>query len=309
MSDFQRVEFRAQDGTVLRGNFFKAEGANTPGIVMSQGLTLLKEHFIDDSARRFRDAGISALVYDHRSFGSSDGLPRHETNPAQQAEDYHDAVTALMSQTGVDRDRVAIWGIGHSGGAAMIAAGDDPRLKAAIFNMPFTSGALDAKNFPPGILEKAWRDREAAVASPGHETAYVKLWPHSLANALGQEGERTFLTGEDPWNFISRGLERSKAAGTPWENKITLQSFYHIAKAEPRDFIAKFAPRPLLYIAAEIDLISGPLEVHKAVFERAGKNAEFAVVKPHHLATYFGEPFEASIGVQLDFLGRTLLGK
>jgi hypothetical protein len=309
VSDFRRIEFRAQDGNVLRGNFFKADRANTPGIVMSQGLTLLKEHYIDDSARRFRDAGISALVYDHRSFGSSDGLPRHETNPAQQAEDYHDAVTALRDQPGVDRDRVAIWGIGHSGGAAMIAAGDDPRLKAAIFNMPFTSGALDSRNFPPGILEKAWRDREETVASADHKTAYVTLWPHSLANALGQDGERTFLTGEDPWKFISGGLERSGAAGTPWENKITLQSFYHIGRAEPRDFISKFSPRPLLYIAAVIDLISGPLEVHKAVFERAGENAEFAMVKPHHLATYFGEPFEASIGVQLDFLRRTLFGK
>lgn len=275
---------------------------------MSQGLTLLKEHYIDDSARRFRDAGISALVYDHRGFGSSDGLPRHETNPAQQAEDYHDAVTALMSQPGVDRGRVAIWGIGHSGGAAMIAAGDDPRLAAAIFNMPFTSGALDAENFPPGILDRAWRDREAAAADPRRETAYVKLWPDSLANARGEEGERTFLAGEDPWNFISGGLERSGAAGTPWENKITLQSFYHIARAEPRDFLAKFAPRPLLYLAAEVDLISGPIEVHKAVFDRAGANAEFAVVKPHHLATYFGEPFEAAIGVQLEFLRRTLLG-
>lgn len=308
MNDFQRIEFRTFDGTILRGNLFKGKGESVPGIVMTQGLTLLKEHYIDDSARRFRDAGISALVYDHRSFGSSDGMPRHETNPSQQAEDYHDAVTALMAQPGVDPSRVAIWGIGHSGGAAMIAAGDDPRLKTAIFHMPFTSGALDAKNFPPGILEMAWRDRQEAVTSKDHKTTYVKLWPHSLANAQGKDGARTFLTGDDAWNFISGGLERSSQAGTPWENQITLQSFYHIAKAEPRDFIAKFSPRPLLYLAAEVDLISGPLEVQRAVFARAGENAEFAVLKPHHLATYFGKPFEENIEVQLKFLRRTLLG-
>ena len=273
---------------------------------MSQGLTLLKEHYIDDTARRFRDAGISVLVYDHRGFGSSDGLPRHETNPAQQAEDYHDAVTAMMSQPGVDPSRIAIWGIGHSGGAAMIAAGDDPRVKVVILNMPFTSGALDAAGFPKGILESVWRDREATVTS-ANPTTYVKLWPLSLANALGQDGERTLLTGEDAWNFISGGLERSGAAATPWENKITLQSFYHIAKAEPKDFIVKIASRPLLYMAAEVDPLSGPLEVHKKVFGNAGENAEFVMVKPHHLATYFGGPFEASVGVQLEFLRRTLL--
>lgn len=307
MTDFNRIEFKTFDGIALRGNCFKAKGDRTPVIVMTQGLTLLKEHYIDDTARRFQAAGISALVYDHRGFGSSEGLPRHEVNPLQQAEDYHDAVTAAMSQPGVDPDRVAIWGIGHSGGASMIAAGDDPRVKVVILNMPFTSGALDASAFPAGTLDQAWRNREAAVASSSPDTKYVKLWPDSLANALGQEGERTFLSGEDAWNFISGGLKRSEPAGTPWENKITLQSFYYIAKAEPKDFISKIAPRHLLYLAAEQDPLTGPLEGHKKVFEKAGENAEFEVLKPHHLATYFGDPFEAAIAVQLEFLKRKLL--
>ncbi len=307
MTNFKRIAFKTLDGTTLRGNFFRAEGDKTPALVMAQGLTLLKEHYIDDIARRFQAEGISVLAYDHRGYGSSDGLPRHETDPAQQAEDYHDAVTAIMSQPGVDPSRVAIWGIGHSGGASMIAAGDDPRVKVVILNMPFTSGALDAASFPRGILEKAWRDREATVASSNPTTTYVKIWPHSLANALGQDGEQTFLTGEDAWNFISGGLERSAAAGTPWENKMSLQSFYHIAKAEPRDFISKIAPRPLLNLAAEQDPLTGPPEGHRKVFGNAGENAEFAIVKPHHLATYFGDAFDASVAVQLDFLRRKLV--
>ncbi len=307
MTDFKRIEFETIDGTTLRGNFFQAGGDKAPILVMTQGLTLLKEHYIDDTARRFQAEGISVLAYDHRGYGSSDGSPRQETNPAQQAEDYHDAVTAVMSQPRVNRSRVAIWGIGHSGGAAMIAAGDDPRVTVVILNMPFTSGALDAAAFPKGILEGAWRDREATVASANPPTTYVKLWPHSLANALGQDGEQTFLTGEDAWNFISGGLKRSEAAGTPWENKMSLQSFYHIAKAEPRDFISRIAPRPLLYLAAEQDPLSGPLEVHKEVFGKTGENAEFVVVKPHHLATYFGDAFKASVAVQLEFLKRKLI--
>jgi uncharacterized protein len=307
MKDFDRIEFKTLDGVTLRGDFFRAQGDRTPVIVMTQGLTLLKEHYIEDTARRFQAAGISALVYDHRSFGSSDGLPRHEVNPHQQAEDYHDAVTAAMSQPGVDPARVAIWGIGHSGGASMMAAGDDPRIKVVILNMPFTSGAGDAAAFPKGILEKAWRDREATVASSHPEITYVKLWPDSLANALGQDGEQTFLTGEDAWKFISGGLERSQAAGTPWENKITLQSFYYISKVEPRDFLSKIAPRHLLYLAAEQDPLTGPLEMHKRLFERTGANAEFAVVKPDHLATYYGNAFEESVAIQLDFLNRTLV--
>jgi uncharacterized protein len=308
MSDSKRIEFKAVDGITLRGDFFKAEGARAPVIVMTQGLTLLKEHHIDDSARRFRAAGISALVYDHRSYGSSDGMPRHETNPLQQAEDYHDAVSAAMRLPGVDPDKTAIWGIGHSGGAAMIAAGDDPRVKAIILNMPFYSGAQDAKGFPPGILEKAWRDRETQTAASAPQTTYVQPWPTSMKNAVGEEGERTFLTSEHAFNFFNESKKRSDAAGTPWENKMTLQSFYYIAKAEPRDFISRIAPRPLLYLAAQEDPLTGPLEDHKEVFGRAtAPKAQFKVLTPHHLATYFEDAFERAIAVQIDFLQRTFL--
>ena len=248
---------------------------------------------------------FSALVYDHRGFGSSDGLPRHETNPTQQAEDYHDAVTAAMKLPGVDPVRAAIWGIGHSGGAAMIAAADDPRLAAVILNMPFISGRIDAAKFPQGVLERAWRNRESTVVAAEPVTAYVQLWPTSLANARGEEGEKVFLAGEVPYNFIVGALERSNAAGTRWENKLSLQSLYHLARAEPRDFAPRITA-PLLYIAAEEDPITAPLEAQRAVFNTVPGNGEFAIVKPHHLGTYFGDAFEAAVAVQIDFLRRKL---
>ncbi len=307
MSDFKRIEFKTVDGVTLRGDFFKADGENTPVVVMTQGLTLLKEHYIQDTARRFQRAGISALVYDHRGFGSSDGIPRHQTDPMKQAEDYHDAVFAALSQPGVDPERVAVWGIGHSGAAVMIAAGSgNPRIKVAVIHMPVMSGAIDAAKFPAGVLERAWKDREAAVATGYTAPSYVQLWPHSLANANGEDGERTFLTSEAAWNFYQGALELSNAAGTPWENKITLQSFHLIARSEPRNYIAAIAPRPMLYIAAEEDPITATVEQHKQTFALAGENAEFTVIKPDHLNSYFGEAFEANIAVQLEFLQRVL---
>ena len=104
----------------------------------------------------------------------------------------------------------------------MIAAADDPRLKAAILNMPFISGAQDAKAFPAGILDRAWRAREALARSELAGPLYVEVWPTSAENAHGA-GPQPFLAGEIPYNFIMGGLERSNAAGTPWENKMTLQ--------------------------------------------------------------------------------------
>lgn len=304
MKDYTRVEFKTIDNVRLRGDFFKAAGDGVPCIVMTQGLSLLKEHYLQNYARKFVEAGFSCLVYDHRGFGSSDGSPRHETNTMQQAADYHDAITAAMSLSGVDRNKIGLWGIGHSGGAAMIAAADEPRVAAIVLNMPFQSGAYDTANFPPGLLQKVWQDREVQTASANPQPTYVPLWPTSRANARGEEGERTFLTSEPALDFITRGVEMSNAAGTPWENHFTLQSFFHLTSVEPRNYLPKIDPTKLLYIAAEQDPITGTLEEHRVNFGTVRPGAEFAVVKPDHLATYHGKPFEEMIAVQVDFLRR-----
>jgi uncharacterized protein len=307
MPDHHRIEFRTYDGVTLRGDFFPASGVERPVVVMAQGLTLLKEHYIDDIARRFQAAGVSALVYDHRGYGSSEGAVRHETNPLQQAEDYHDAVTAAARQPGVDPNRVAIWGIGHSGGASMIAAGDDPRVKAVVLNMPAIAGSFDAAGFAPGLMERAWSAREAAAQNAHPGSTYLKCWPDSRPNALGEDGEPSVLGGEAAYEFISGALVRSSAAKTPWENKLSLQSIYHLAAAEPRAHYHKIAPRHVLYMAAEVDPLTAPLHEHRDVFDSGDKhNAQFAIVEPDHLATYFGEPFEASVAVQLKFLTSVL---
>lgn len=71
----------------------------------------------------------------------------------------------------------------------MIAAADEPRVAAIVLNMPFQSGAYDAANFPPGLLQKVWKDREAQTASANPQPTYIPLWPTSKANARGEEGE------------------------------------------------------------------------------------------------------------------------
>ena len=39
---------------------------------------------------------MTALVYDARSIGLSDGLPRNDLDPQKMAEDNHDAVTVSI---------------------------------------------------------------------------------------------------------------------------------------------------------------------------------------------------------------------
>ncbi|KAH8649858.1 Alpha/Beta hydrolase protein [Xylariales sp. PMI_506] len=302
----KRVEFRTVDGVKLRGDLFLAppQPNGTPIIIMTQGLTLLKEHFIPNWGRRFLAAGYSVLIYDHRGWGSSERSPANLVSPQQQAEDYHDAVLFVRSLPEIDSSRIAIWGIGHSGGAAMIAAGDDPHIKAVILVMPFISGTWDSTNWPAGIMERVHAERERLTRDDlgGAEPEYVQAWDASDAEAAAEERGDTIIHGQVPWSFARGARQLSDEAGTPWENRLALQSLYHIAKAEPQDHIHKISPRPMLYLAASVDPLSGPLEAQRAAFERAKEPKQFVQLQSDHLANYNSTLFDVNVQAQIEFL-------
>lgn len=119
---WNRVEFTTYDGLKLRGNWFEsptaAGTATSPAVIITQGLGLQKEHYLQNWAERFQDAGFHVLIYDHRNFGDSEGHPRCEIDVQQQADDYSDAVTYVRGLNGVDASKVFLWGVCHAGGAA-----------------------------------------------------------------------------------------------------------------------------------------------------------------------------------------------
>jgi pimeloyl-ACP methyl ester carboxylesterase len=270
------------DGTVLRGNVYGAAQPDAPAVVMSAGMTPLKEHHLEGVAEAFQRASISALVYDHRSFRSSDGTPRHHTDPRQHAEDYHDAVSAVMNFSGVDRPRIAMRGVGHSAGWVMMAAGDDPRIKAAVVARPIYSG----------LLERAWQDRQRKTQSIDSEPTYVKVWPDSVDNAAG-DGAQPLIPGEMADNLITGGFAMSDAAGTPWENMMTLYSAYLVASVEANRDVEKIKV-PTLWVAAADDPFAEPVDELRRSCERIVSNAEFAVIDR-------AVGGSAGIDVQLDF--------
>jgi fermentation-respiration switch protein FrsA (DUF1100 family) len=69
------IAFEA-DSTMLRGWLFlpKNRKAPFPLIVMTHGWGSVKEMYLEEYAEAFGKAGLATLIYDHRNFGSSDGL-------------------------------------------------------------------------------------------------------------------------------------------------------------------------------------------------------------------------------------------
>jgi uncharacterized protein len=85
------------------------------------------------------DAGFGVLVFDYRGFGDSEG-PR-ELSPAVQLQDLVAAVTYLTTREDVDEDAIGVFGTGGTGGGnAVLLADADPRVRAAVSQVPVADG-------------------------------------------------------------------------------------------------------------------------------------------------------------------------
>jgi uncharacterized protein len=241
------------------------------------------------------------LIYDHRGWGSSEGLPRSQVDPLQQAEDYHSAVLFASTLPGIDPNRIVIWGIGHSGGAAMIAGASDRLAKAVVLVMPCISGAEDSQLYPPGWQDRVLTEQLKRVQAPGLVPEYIQNWDNTAAEAQG-ERNGVLLHGAVAFEFSASARKLSEAAGTPWENRMALQSLFLISRVEMKQWLPHLT-RPLLHLAAIGDPLSGPIEHQRAAFATASDPKEFVVLSKPHIENYF-EGFEENVKAQLDFLAR-----
>lgn len=288
MSQPTRVEFFSRSGVTLRGDFFKAAQPNAPIVVMLSGFSLLKE-MTHGAALKFQAAGISALTYDNQSFGSSDGTPRHEVNLYRQAEDFHDAVTAARSLPGVNPDQVIMWGIGHGGTTAMMAAGRDPRVSAVILHAPFPSGEFDAANIPAGQLERAWQERETLGKNPETTRQYAKTF-RDWENDSDGDDSQVFIKGIAAHYLMQGNIAVGDAAGTPWENRVTLQSFINVANTQAFPYFEQIT-QPLLYMVNDNDPFNVQPRIHEELLGELKSNITYQVI---------AQPSAGDLGQQLD---------
>jgi cephalosporin-C deacetylase-like acetyl esterase len=83
---------------------------------------------------------ITALVFDNRCLGASDGTPRFELVPCLQMSDIQDAITYAQSLDEVNSEKIAIWGSSYSGANVLQVAAFDRRIKAVLAQNPLISG-------------------------------------------------------------------------------------------------------------------------------------------------------------------------
>ncbi|QRP43364.1 alpha/beta hydrolase [Amycolatopsis sp. FDAARGOS 1241] len=86
------------------------------------------------------DAGFAVLVFDYRGFGGSEGDPEL-LSPARQLADLRSAVTYAEARSDVLPDCIGVFGSGGTGGGnAVLLASVDPRVRAAVSQLPVADG-------------------------------------------------------------------------------------------------------------------------------------------------------------------------
>ncbi|KAI9781694.1 MAG: hypothetical protein M1816_002218 [Peltula sp. TS41687] len=309
MSRQQDVEFKTIDGLLLRGRLFSA-GERGPGIVMTPGINSVKEMLgLLDVARHFQEAGITALVYDPRSTGLSDGIPRNEIDPARQVEDYSDALTFLAGTPTVDRTRMAIWGYSLSGTIALCAAALDKRAKLVIAVTPptnFRDFATNSRELTPSpklpkLLAKVIKDRESQLK--GNAPFMVPLIDVNGESLLGQDFG---IIDKKTWATHYRAGTR---LGPNHVNRTTLQTYYKQLLWYPQPLLRLIDPTPVLFVLSELEH-SDMLEDQVHTFESLSAPKRLHIEPGvYHMNILEGAHLPGLMKVQTDFTHDALKGR
>ena len=247
--------------------------------------------FLPEVAEQFQLANITALIYDPRSIGLSDGMPRNDIDPMKQVEDYSDALTFLSTIPIVDPARICFWGMSFSGGVALCAAALDKRAKCAMVICPLFKYYADDRL--PKVLSMAMKDRESQAKGnkPYSPTVFTSKGDNPAGMAVGG--------GHEAYDYI---VSVKRRGAQNHENRTTIQTYYRMAMWQPHGLFKLVQPTPVMMVVPECDIISRP-EDQMAVFNAlSGRKRLHIAQGKGHMNVLSGEDFPEIQRLLVEFM-------
>jgi hypothetical protein len=259
---------------------------------MAGGFACVKEMHLAKFAEVFAKAGFCVLLFDFRNLGASEGSPRQELNPWQQAEDYRHAITYATTLPYVDPNRVGIWGSSYSGGHCLVVGASDRRVKCVAVQVPTISGRESGMRRVPmekvDELTRAFaedRVRRMQGDAPAMRPLVGELADHPL-----------YPSGESREWFMECG-----PAAANWRNEVTLRSMEYARAYEPGIYVPHISPTPLLMTIGLRDFVTCT-DLQLAAFNRALEPKKLVLLAGGHFAPYTEEFEQASSAARDWFL-------
>jgi hypothetical protein len=280
------------EGKRLAGRLFIPNGDGPrAGIVLCHGFTGIKENILPQYAEAFAAAGFVALVFDYRGFGESDGQ-RGRLLWHDQAADIRNAVTYIGTRPEVDSKRLGLWGTSYGGALAPYAFALDDRVGACVGQLGFSDGyAAVASRMPAEQIEMF----RAMVEDDRRRRVLHNDPMYGDAMALAGDPEMTAF-----FDKASEQLPQLK------DREIMLQFLEAHLDFSPISVIHKKGKRPLLLIAAELDLVC-PFENYRELFDAAPEPKSWILFdNTRHFEFYEGESAQRSAAAAIAFFTANL---
>jgi uncharacterized protein len=217
-------------------------------------------------------AGFAVLIFDYRGFGDSEG-DRTVLSPRRQLEDLESAVTYLESRPDILRDSIGVFGSGGTGGGnAIMLAARDPRVRAAVSQLPVADGGDWLHRMRS---ESEWLAFRKAIQADRAERAATGT-PGRLVNP---REDIMVPTAERRTTSVKADVDDRVPA------KVRLSCAQEIIDYRPVDAAATLTT-PLLVIAVEDDATT-PTDHAVAVYE-AARGPKQLLLQRHttHYASY-----------------------
>jgi pimeloyl-ACP methyl ester carboxylesterase len=265
-----------------------------PVVIMAHGMAALKSFRLPAYAERFVERKMAVFLFDYRTFGKSDGEPRHIVNPFHHIQDWRAAIAHVRTLKEIDRERIALWGSSFSGAHVIACAARDQHIAAVVSQVPYVSGitSMQSKDFLDIIMSAAFTTWDIIRAALSFTPCYspVIAPPGSFAAMNSEESYRGYMS------IVPGNLS--------WENKLASRMFFYIPFYSVMN-CARKVNAPTLVMAGRYDSLV-PL---KAVIKMAGNLPKGGLIVEdcNHFEPYTGKFFERFVHQQCGFLEKHLI--
>lgn len=283
-------------GDDCRGHLFTPDRpSDPPVVVLAPGAGLAWRPTLELTAERFAERGYAVLAFDHRGFGKSgDG---RLINPSQQREDLDAAIDAAQDAPEVNGNRLALWGMDLSAGAALGAAADSFAVDAVIARFPVVRGAA----FLPSWVRPRLRGLASGLIDYPFSTfdRLRGIGPADRGIRVPLFGDRTSVaavTGSGVARNVRDVLGRDPGT-TPARSLLNLQRYKGSEHLEE-------VRCPVLFVAGERDELAIPESVTS--LSEPVRDASLVRVPAGHYDALAGRSLERTITHEIGFLDAEL---
>jgi uncharacterized protein len=167
----------------------------------------------------------------------------------------------------------------------------DKRIAGIIMFLPCIDGDYDKNLWGDKLWETVQQNRTQRNAK---ET--LQFWPLTDGKAV--------LSGDyvREWSTVAQKMAEQGQSRGAFTGRLTLSSVWSDFNCRPMDFFDRITATPILWTMATQDIVCGPLEFTKGVYDKLKGPKEVCILEGEHLPNYFDPGFGKSVEAMISFL-------